>query len=96
MQNSCQTEDLSKGVGETKVCFGCFVRKPLSAFKANGMKHKIKSDLGVCSVCKDCDLLRTLRTLKNVRYNFEIKKFEVNTFQNPEEVVKWYAENENL
>lgn len=96
MQNSCQTEDLSSGGGQTKVCFGCKTRKPLFAFKVNRMKHALKSDLGVCTVCKDCDLLSAIRTLKNVRYNFETGKFEVNTFENAQEVVAWYEKNETL
>lgn len=95
--DSCKTEDISSTENQqTKVCFQCKMRKPLSAFYPNRMKHALKSDLGVTVVCKDCDLLFAIRNLSNTRYNFENGKFEVNHFQSVSEVVTWYEENGQL
>lgn len=95
--NSCKTEDISSAENQlTKVCFTCKMKKPLSAFYKNKMKHALKSDLGVTVVCKDCDLLSAIRNLSNVRFNFETNKFEVNHFQNVSEVVVWYEQNNQL
>lgn len=97
MTNSCATEDLVPDIETTKkVCFNCQQSKPLSAFAKNRMKYSIKSDMGRMLVCKDCDLLRSIRTLTNVRFNFETGKFEINYFKNAAEVVTWYEKNETL
>jgi hypothetical protein len=37
-----------------KVCFYCKSVKPLSQFKVNTKKYKIKSEMGVCIGCIEC------------------------------------------
>lgn len=80
----------------SKKCFSCGISKSLDKFYLNRRKHKLASDLGVTVVCKDCDLLKAIRTLSNVRFDFQTEKFVVNKFENEEQVVKWYRENEQL
>jgi len=77
---------------ESKVCFECGRLRLLSEFEKNE-RFNLPTDFGTMKVCKDCDLLKTLKTLSNVRFDKEQGKFIVNKFENHEEVVRWYREH---
>lgn len=79
---------------EKKKCFTCKVEKPLSEFEVNRMKYRLKSDLGVCIVCKDCELARALEALSIVKYDFTINKFVIIDFQTKEEVLEHFKQRD--
>jgi hypothetical protein len=72
-----------------KTCFTCKEEKPLSEFAINRMKYQVKSDLGHCIVCYECEAAKALRDLSVIRYNFDTGKFEVHKFETEEEVINF-------
>lgn len=70
-------------------CFTCKKYKQLDAFKDNKRHYQIKWYKGKCFSCKTCEKKKVLRTLKAIRFNFELKKFEIHEFKNINQALKF-------
>ena len=79
---------------DSKKCFSCKIEKPLSQFKPDKRKYQLKADKKTCKVCNSCEFDRASKDLSVVRFNFEIEKFEVIKFENKEQVLKYFKDNE--
>jgi hypothetical protein len=79
---------------ETLKCFECKIEKSLSKYAPNRRKYQIKSNKGMCMVCKKCCLHNAITKLQVVRYNFDESKFEIIKFKDANEAVEFINKEE--
>ena len=74
---------------QTKSCFKCKLNKPLDEFPINKRSYQLKSDLGRCITCWDCEEAKAINDLSVIRLNFETNKFDIIKFENEQEAMEF-------
>jgi hypothetical protein len=73
-----------------KQCFSCKKELSLNKFPHDFRKYQRESDKGKCKVCINCEEDKALINLTVIRFNTDINKFHIISFNSKKEVQKHF------